>query len=322
MQSVLVGAVESSLVALDVMGRSRVTPAAVVTLPASHAHRHSDYVDLRPLAGRLGVPIVETLDVNAPETLEQVGRLKPALAFVIGWSQICRREFLSLARCGCIGFHPAPLPENRGRGVIPWTILQGRSTTGTTLFWMDEGMDSGDVLMQERFRVAPDETALSLYQKHTKALRGMLDQVLPMLQRGTAPRTPQDHSQASYCAKRTPEDGLIDWTAPAHQVWTLIRAVGDPYPGAFTFRRRFRRLTVWSAEYLGSGPYTGLPGQVQAVLDAGAVVRCGDGGHVLLRTVQQEGEERVPASRVLRLHERLGLDWLGLLGRLEQRAAG
>jgi methionyl-tRNA formyltransferase len=322
MHSILVGAVASSQVALEVLGESPLTPAAVITLPLSHAGRHSDYVDLRPLARDLDIPVIECVDINAPEVLERIRRLKPALAFVIGWSQLCRREFLSLPRWGCIGFHPARLPEHRGRAVIPWTILEGHSETGATLFWMDEGMDSGDILAQACVPVAEEETARSLYDKHMQALREMLTAAIPRLSEGTAPRMPQVHSRATFCAKRTPDDGLVDWTSSAHQVWTLIRAVGDPYPGAFTFRQNHCRLVLWSADFLGTGPYTGMPGQVQAFVDGGAVVRCGDDRHVLLRTVQPEGGPRVPAGELLRIHERLGIDWLRLVNRwrLEQTA--
>jgi methionyl-tRNA formyltransferase len=313
MQTVLVGAVASSQVALEALGRSRMSPAAVVTLPLSHAHRHSDYVDLRPLARQYGVPVLEVTDINAPDTVRQVGAIAPDLIFVIGWSQLCRREFLSIPSGGCIGFHPARLPAFRGRAVIPWTILEGCSETGATLFWIDEGMDSGDILAQVCVPVSDVETARTLYTKQMEALRTMLEGVIPGLRDRRPARTPQDHSRATYCAKRTPKDGLIDWTAPAYQVWTLIRASGDPYPGAFTYHRGPCRLIVWEADYLGDAPYIGFPGQVQAFVDGAAVVRCGDERHVLVRKVQSEGRPPESAAQVLRRHERLGIDWVGLV---------
>ena len=311
MRSVLVGAVESTRTALEVMARQGVPPNALFTLPRSLAHRHSDFVNLRPLAASFGVPVIDVDNINAQAALERLRVLAPDFAFVIGWSQLCRREFLATPRSGAIGFHPAPLPENRGRAVLPWTILQRRRETGGTLFWLDEGMDSGDVLLQERFAVAPDETAATLYGKQLEAMSRMLAAALPMLAAGTAPRTPQDHSRATYCAKRERADGLIDWRANAKDVWTLIRAVGDPYPGALTVCRG-QELTVWEADYVGPGPHTGLPGQVQEVLDGGVLVQCGDGEHLLLKTVQQEGAERVAAQEVLRRHQKLGFDWLAL----------
>lgn len=320
MRTVLIGAVESTRVALEALAAHGVPPEAVFTLPLERSRRHSDFVDLRPLAEHVSVPVVEIADVNAPTTLDCLRALQPTFALVIGWSQICRRAFLDIPECGAIGFHPAPLPENRGRAVIPWTILQGRRETGATLFWLDEGCDSGDILIQERFPVAPDETATTLYAKHRSALQRLFDAAIPLLQSGVAPRIRQDHSRASYCAKRTAVDGWINWGAPAADVWTLIRAVTHPYPGAFTFSRA-RRLVVWAASLVGEAPYTGLPGQVQTLTDSGALVQCGDGGHVLLHAVQVEGEAPAPAQDVLRNHERLGVNWLDVLQRSREIGA-
>jgi methionyl-tRNA formyltransferase len=139
----------------------------------------------------------------------------------------------------------------------------------------------------------------------------MLAAVVPALAAGAEPRRPQDHARATWCARRTAEDGLVDWSRGAREVWTFIRAVGDPYPGAFTFRKD-RRLTLWSADWVPDGPWFGLAGQVQALGADGAVVACG-AGYVRLRTVQLEGGPRAPAQEVLKLHERLGLE--GLAGR-------
>jgi methionyl-tRNA formyltransferase len=316
MQTVLVGAVESSAATLEALVRHAVPPAAVFTLPLSLAHRHSDFVDLRPIAAQFGVPVVEVRNVNDPESLARLRDLQPRHVFVVGWSQICRREFLETPSHGAIGFHPALLPADRGRAVIPWTILKRRTETGTTLFWMDEGMDSGDIIRQVRVEVARDETAATLYAKHIDALRRMLDVVIPQLRHDEAPHIKQDHSRATYCAKRTPADGLIDWRASADDVWTHIRAVGDPYPGAFTFSQG-RKLFVWEADYVGEAPYVGLPGQAQKVSEDGALMQCGDGKHVLLRTVQLEGEERTSPKGVIRNHACLGIDWVEIIESLK-----
>ena len=312
MRTVLVGAVETSLVALEALGREDAAPIAVLTLPMSKSARHSDWTDLRPAAARWKARIIEAPDVNAPEVLDTLGQLAPDYAFVIGWSQICRAAFLDIPELGAIGYHPAPLPENRGRAVVPWTILQRRADTGATLFWMDEGMDSGDILVQQRFPVAPDETARSLYDKHLVMLSRMLSVAVAQLRSAHPPRVAQDHGRATYCARRVPVDGMIDWASTAESVWTLIRAAGDPYPGAFSFHRG-HKLMLWEAEYLGAAPYWGVPGQVQALAGPNALVQCGDGNHVLLRTVQRDGEERSPAAEVLRTHDRLGVDWLRLV---------
>jgi len=313
MRTALIGAVDSTRVALATMADAGHPPAALLTLPPTRAARHSDYVDLEPLARSLGVRVVHAPDVNGDDALAALAALEPDHVFVIGWSQICRAPLLAACGRGAIGYHPAPLPRLRGRGVIPWTIVLGERESGSTLFWLDEGMDSGDVLDQACFPVAPDETAASLYAKHLVALETMLRRSLDRLARGDAPRTPQDHDRATYCARRTPADGFIDWRRSADEVWTLIRASGAPYPGAFTFRGG-ERLVVWSAERVHDRRYHGVPGQVQAVDARGALVQCGDGDHVLLRDVQL-GAGSGGAS-ALKVHERLGPDVVALWERV------
>jgi methionyl-tRNA formyltransferase len=312
MRTVLVGAVETSRVALETLGALNAPPTALLTLPVERAARHSDFVDLRPLAERLDVPVIAQANVNSPDALAALREVAPDYVMVIGWSQICRQEFLALPRLGGIGYHPAPLPENRGRAVMPWTILQRVAYSGSTLFWLDEGVDSGDILVQERFAVAPDETAASIYRKHTDALRRLLAAAVPALASGDPPRVRQDHSRATYCAKRTAADGLIDWRESADDVWTLIRAAGEPYPGAFTFHGG-RKVVIWEAEFVGRAPYWGLPGQIQGFRDGGALVQCGDREHILIRRVQPEGEAECAPQEFMKQHDTLGLSSLDLL---------
>jgi methionyl-tRNA formyltransferase len=304
MRTILVGAVASSRTALHTLIAENAAPRLVVTLPPERSARHSDYSDLRPLADEAGISVLEAPDVNAPEVLAAMAAHQPDYVLVIGWSQICRRPFLDLPRHGAIGFHPSRLPENRGRAVIPWTILQGLNEAGSSLFWLDEGMDSGDLLAQETFSVSPWETATTLYAKHMDALASMLREALPALRAFDPPRRPQDHERATYCARRGPDDGLVDWDDPARSVDALIRATTDPYPGAWTWHGE-ERLRLWEADYVGPGPYWGLPGQVQALTEDGALVQCGDREHVLLRSVQLGDGERRGAHELLRVHARL-----------------
>jgi len=312
MRCVFVGAVEGSYHALEEMLSQGANVVGIFTLAPEYASRHSDFADLSPLAQQYQVPLWGINNINDPEIVAQMQTLEPDYIFIIGWSQIVKRTVLELPTQACIGFHPALLPQNRGRAVLPWTILQGLRRSGATLFYLDEGVDSGDILIQKAFDVDPDETARTLYNKVIAALRGMMREVLPLLEGGNPPRHPQDYSKATYCAKRTPADGLIGWQQPAKQIWTLIRAVGAPYPGAFTFHRG-RNLIVWEAGLAGSAPYCGLPGQVQAINQDGVLVQCGDGKHILLHTVQAEGEDRCPAAECFtKVHEVLGIDWLSV----------
>jgi methionyl-tRNA formyltransferase len=295
---VFVGAVEGSAIALRALVAAGMVPRLTVTLPAEASHRHSDIADLSGIARAAGGEVHLTTNINAQATIEAIRGVQPDLCLVIGWSQICREPFRSIARLGNVGFHPAALPRMRGRAVIPWTILADEKVTGSSLFWLDEGVDSGDILIQRTFPVAPDETARSLYRKHTTNLGEMIVQAVSRVSTGEMPRSPQDHSLATYCAKRTQADGAIDWRSPAKAILRLVRAVGDPYPGAFTLGGD-GEVTIDSAiPFAPSWRYVGMPGQVQAVTTSGFVVRCGDG-----ECIEVTGW-RSPSGRSPKLHSR------------------
>ena len=274
-------------------------------------------MDLRPLAEKHGVKVIEAANVNRPEILEQLREIAPDYILVIGWSQILKEDLFAAAKEDLIGYHPAVIPENRGRAVIPWTILQRKRTAGATLFWLDQGMDTGDILVQESFSIEPDETAYTLYYKQLDLLARMLHDALCHIEAGDPPRIKQDHSQATYCAKRTKNDGLIDWSKSAEEVWTLIRAVTRPYPGAFTFDGD-KRLTLWNADLVGKAPYWGQPGQVQAFTDEGVLIQCGDGEHILVTEMQEGDDEPQHPSDLLKMHATLGIDILKLYTQLQK----
>lgn len=313
MKVAFVGAVEASAIAFDALSRAGMAPGLVITLPSEAAKRHSDFVDLTPLAQKAGSRVEYTPDINDRATIETLRAFDTDLVLVIGWSQICRGAFRAVARLGNVGFHPGPLPRLRGRAVIPWTILLGETATAASLFWLDEGVDSGPILLQEPIIVATDETARTLYLKQCAAMARMLPNAVELVRAGNPPRIEQDHGNATYCARRTAEDGLIDWRESASSVLRLIRAVGDPYPGAFTTSAG-RRLVIDTAVFFAnSHRFIGLPGQVQSHTPEGFVVRCGDGGcvHVLawrLDEAQIGAQSGVNASTATkpRLHSKLG----------------
>lgn len=302
MRAIVVGAVESTRTALRAIGD---TPgwsvAAVITLPLELGSRHSDFVDLAEDAERLGARLIRTASSNASDVLEAIRSERADYVMVIGWSQICGPGFMDAAGGRVIGYHPAPLPRLRGRAAIPWTILLDEKITAASLFWIDEGVDTGPLLAQHFFHVAPDESAASLYRRHMEALSAVIADALPLLASGAPPRIEQDGRFATWAAKRTAADGRIDWSQPASEVWRLVRAVGRPYPGAFTAAGD-DRLLIWDAELSPDGRlHAATPGQVVVCDDGGFVVSCGSGG--ALRVKQWE----TSSGRPPRLHSRLGL---------------
>lgn len=299
MRAVIVGAVESTQVAIEAFTRSDWCLALVVTLPPEASGRHSDFVDLADSAVRAGARLHYTRQVNDAETIRAIADARPDYIFVVGWSQICGPDFRAIAPDRTIGYHPAPIPRLRGRAVIPWTILLDEKITAGTLFWIDEGVDSGPILAQQFFLVSPDECAASLYLKHMFVLGSIMDEALRTIASGAPPRRVQDEACATYAARRRPEDGLIDWTASAASIERLVRAVGRPYPGAFT-QSQGGRIVIWrSSLVVPNTENRAQPGEIVGIDDLSITVQTGDG---LLWIEEWDAEETFRPV----LHEILG----------------
>jgi len=287
-------------VSFDVMGRDCLAAAAdagaevaaVVTLPGPIVPDRSGQCSFDEIAERLGARLIETADVNSPETVAAVREADPDMIFVVGWSQLVLDEFIGIPRDGVFGMHPTLLPRHRGRAAIPWAILSGLATTGVTLFEIADGTaDSGPIVGQVDVPLERDETATTLYDKVTEAHIELVRRFVPQLLDGSAPRVPQDTRRASAWPKRTPADGIIDWETRAPYLHDWVRAQTRPYPGAFTFLGD-ERVVVWRArpveleETAPAGTVVGRDG-------ADAIVACGEGALVL---EEVEGVAEVPVG--------------------------
>ncbi len=296
MKAVVVGAVESTCVTLKALkDNPRWSVSAVVTLPATLSGRHSDFVDLSADAASAGAKLIAAPNSNAPDVIEAVRAEEADYAFVIGWSQICKPEFRAAAGGRVIGYHPAALPRLRGRAVIPWTILLDEKITASTLFWIDDGVDSGPILAQKFLHLAPDETATTLYARHMASLDEMLRESLDALADGRAAKAVQDERYATYTARRTDADGLIDWRAPTATTARLIRAVTRPYPGAYTLLNG-ERLTIWTAEiWSDAHRHAAAPGQIIEKRGPALAIACGDGAILATDWTFAKGDIRAHA---------------------------
>jgi methionyl-tRNA formyltransferase len=275
-------------VSFDTMGRDCLEAAAdsgaeivgVVTLPGPIDPNRSGQSAFDDVAARFDAALIETRDVNSPETLNTIRKVEPELIFVVGWSQLVHDPFIALASEGVFGMHPTLLPRHRGRAPIPWAILTGLARTGVTLFEIvDATPDSGSIVGQVTVEIAPDETATTLFDRLAEAHVGLVREFVPQLVSRTAPRIPQDTTRASSWPKRTPADGIIDWETRAPYLYDWVRAQTRPYPGAFTFLGQ-ERVIVWGARPVELAE-TAPAGTIVDVKDEGPVVACGEGGLVL-----------------------------------------
>lgn len=218
-----------------------------ITLKDDQARQKSGRIYLDDLAEREGTPLLKIRHINDPETLDALKAHDIDWLFIIGWSQIANQTLLDTPKQGIIGMHPTLLPKGRGRAAIPWAILKGLKETGVTMFKMDAGVDTGDILAQGRIPMEPDITATELYEKVDRMHVELMGRTWEDIVNGTIAPVPQDHSQATQWPGRKPEDGEIFSTMTMEEVDRMVRAVTHPYPGAF-YRSEEGTLRIWSAK--------------------------------------------------------------------------
>jgi methionyl-tRNA formyltransferase len=158
------------------------------------------------------------------------------------------REILDLPRIGAFNLHGSFLPAYRGRCPVNWVIINGETQSGVTLHYMIDKPDAGDIVGQKAVEIDLSDTAKTLYDKLCGAAKDLLDEVLPLINKGEIPRRKQDLKAGSYYGGRRPEDGRIDWKKSAQEIYNLIRAVTEPYPGAFALLNNDEKIIIWWAE--------------------------------------------------------------------------
>jgi methionyl-tRNA formyltransferase len=253
------------------------------------------------------VPIFTPAKVNTPEWIERIAALQPDLILSVYYRHMISPKILGLARLGAFNLHGSLLPKYRGRAPINWAVLHGEPRIGMTLHRMVQRADAGPIVDQEGVDLGPRDTAGQAFRKVLPCARRVLARQIDALLAGTAPETPQDESQATYFGGRTPEDGRIDWTQTSARIFNLIRAVTDPYPGAFTDFGSARLMVWWAepdsaaARELVGPPASGgparrraKPGEILAV--SPLVVATGDGALELTR-IEWRGDQEAPTLR-------------------------
>ena len=247
------------------------------------------------LCDEMGIPWITPADPATPELHAQVAAARPDFIFSFYYRHMLPASVLALAPRGAYNLHGSLLPKYRGRVPVNWAVLHGETETGATLHEMTVKPDAGAIIGQTMVPILPDDTAFEVFGKLTVASEQTLWQALPPLVAGTALRLPNDLTKGSYYGGRKPEDGRIDWTRPARDVYNLHRAVAPPYPGAWTVLNG--RTLVLGRARLAAGSFEGPPGL--ALRDGQLLGICGDGhalriiellenGHAVLLQALQE----------------------------------
>jgi methionyl-tRNA formyltransferase len=216
----------------------------VITLKDNLAKNKSGRIYVDSFCRQHGIDFLKIRSVNDGEVIQSLREREIDWLFIIGWSQIAKPQVLRAVKRGTLGMHPTLLPVGRGRASIPWAILKGLPETGVTLFQMDEGVDTGLILAQERLTIHTDETATTLYSRVAAAHQKLIARIWPELISDRIKPTPQNPAQASEWPARTPEDGQIYPTMTVTEVERLVRATTHPYPGAF-WKDKDKTIRIW-----------------------------------------------------------------------------
>ncbi|MGH8448514.1 bifunctional UDP-4-amino-4-deoxy-L-arabinose formyltransferase/UDP-glucuronic acid oxidase ArnA [Pseudomonas sp.] len=236
---------------------------AAVFTHADDPKENNFYGSVAQLCARNGIPVHAPEDANHPLWIERIAKLNPDFIFSFYYRNLLSEALLATAKKGAFNLHGSLLPKYRGRAPANWVLVNGETETGVTLHRMVKRADAGAILAQQKVIIDRTDTGLTLHAKLREAATNLLRDALPQLAQGKLAETAQDESQATYFGRRTAADGKLDWKKPAEELFNLVRAVTQPYPGAFCAVGE-HKLIVWQAEVV-KGNEGLAPGRVISV---------------------------------------------------------
>ena len=254
---------------------------------------------VKEIALRENLPVLQPARARDEQFLQQLRELQPDLIAVAAYGQILPTSILELPRFGCLNVHTSLLPKYRGASPIQRAVLNGDPESGVTIMKMDAGMDTGDILTQEKTPILPEDNSQTLHDRLAQIGAALLARTIPEYVAGKIQPRPQPVEGVSRAAKIKKSDGQIDWSRPARSVWNQVRGM-TPWPGAFTFLpgQPPGLLKIWQTEI---APQSGTPGEILLADKTGIVVGCGQESLRVL-AVQREGGRRMTAQEFLAGH--------------------
>jgi methionyl-tRNA formyltransferase len=297
MRIVFIGTGEIGVPTLRALLNSEHEVVAVVTQPDKRAGR-KQRIESPPIKKKIAktrIPILQPGRIKDQKATGEIRDFAPDVVVVVAYGQILPRDVLEIPRLACLNLHASLLPRWRGAAPIQAAIAAGDCETGITVMYMDEGLDTGDILLQRSFEILPNDTGGSLHDRLAQIAPQALLESLRLIAAGKAPRIAQDNGHATYAPKLKREHGLIDWSESAETIERKIRAY-NPWPGAFMKLDR-QNLKVFSASVVD---LNGQPGDLLRS-DKDLIVATGKGA-LSLAEVQLEGKRRMTAAEFLRGH--------------------
>jgi methionyl-tRNA formyltransferase len=297
MRIVFIGTGEIGVPTLRALLNSEHEVLAVVTQPDKPIGREQriEPPPIKKAIAKTSIPILQPARIKDQQATEQIRSLTPDVIVVVAYGQILPRDVLEIPRFACLNLHASLLPRWRGAAPIQAAIAAGDCETGITVMYMDEELDTGDILLQRSVEILPNDNGGSLHDRLAQIAPDALLESLRLVAAGNAPRIAQDNARATYAPKLKREHGQIDWSESAEAIERRIRAY-NPWPGAF-MKVDHQNLKVFSASVVD---LNGQPGEVLRS-DKDLIVAAGKGA-LSLTEVQLEGKRRMTAAEFLRGH--------------------
>ena len=300
MRIVFMGTPDFAVPSLEALFSSGDQVVGVVCQPDRPKGRGHQLVapPVKLVAERAGIPVLQPLKIRTPEFLQALSSWQPDVIAVAAYGRILHKPILQLPPMGCVNVHGSLLPKYRGAAPVQWAVINGETETGITTMLMDEGMDTGAMLLQEKLEILPEDTAGTLAPRLAVLGGRLLIDTLTRLKAGTLAPTKQDDHLATMAPLLKKEDGLIDWTLSATSVSNRVRGL-SPWPGAYTFLSD-ERWNIWKAGTQVSAT-TGIPGTIVMVNKQSILVATGD-GLLEIREIQTANSKRMVVAQFLAGH--------------------
>lgn len=298
MRIVFIGASDLSLACLESLP-AKIEVCGIITAPRQFRISYSAdkvtnirYADLGRFGDSRGIPVYEMQKNMLEEgVLSHLAAWRPNFILVIGWYHMVPKKIRALAPLGTAGIHASLLPLYSGGAPLVWAMINQEKETGITFFYMEDGVDNGDIISQTRFSIEPKDTIADLLDKTRQASISTLQTQLPLIAAGKAARLPQNESARTLFPQRSPADGKIDWQQPAPKILSFVRAQTKPYPGAFGLVHG-EKLTIWEAAPMSQCSQA-RPGTVltDGKEKGGLCIQTGASGSLEIIAVQWQGKD-------------------------------
>lgn len=298
MRVIFMGTPDFAVPALNALINAGHDVRVVVTQPDRPKGRGKKYAPppVKEAAQSLNLPVLQPAQIKDPGFAGLMQSYAPEVIVVVAYGKILPPAVLSIPEYGCINVHASLLPKYRGAAPIHRAVLNGEKETGITTMFMDEGLDTGDMILQEKVTIDEADTAGDLHDRLAAVGARLLIDTLDLLARGRAPRVPQT-GEASYAPMLTGEDEIIDWDKPARDIFNQIRGL-NPWPGARTYIGN-KMLKVWRSQILDNDASLATPGRVMGTVRDGLLVGTGR-GLLVITELQMQGAKRMSTVDFLR----------------------